>query len=83
VHQNLCYLGGITWWCRRGLLTPGLTIGALLGSLLFIVLGRLFPGSDMAGFALTGAAGFLSASMQMPVTAITLMMEFTRMDHSF
>jgi H+/Cl- antiporter ClcA len=66
-----------------GLLTPGLTIGALLGSLLFIVLGRLFPGSDMAGFALTGAAGFLSASMQMPVTAITLMMEFTRMDHSF
>ncbi|HDR2786198.1 MULTISPECIES: chloride channel protein [Enterobacter] len=66
-----------------GLLTPGLTIGALLGSLLYIVLGRLFPGSDMAGFALTGAAGFLSASMQMPVTAITLMMEFTRMDHSF
>jgi H+/Cl- antiporter ClcA len=37
----------------------------------------------MAGFALTGAAGFLSLSMQMPVTAITLMMEFTRMDHSF
>ena len=84
----LCLKIFVIWAVLRGgaeggLLTPGLTVGALLGSLLFILLGRVFPGSDMAGFALTGAAGFLSASMQMPVTAITLMMEFTRMDHSF
>ena len=84
----LCIKVFVIWAVLRGgaeggLLTPGLTLGALLGSLLFILIGRFFPGSDMAGFALTGAAGFLSASMQMPVTAITLMMEFTRMDHSF
>ncbi|CPR18832.1 chloride channel protein [Brenneria goodwinii] len=66
-----------------GLLTPGLTIGALMGTLLFLTLGRFFPGSDMGGFALTGATGFLAASMQMPYTAIVLMMEFTHMDHSF
>ncbi|ELQ6169982.1 chloride channel protein [Cronobacter dublinensis] len=66
-----------------GLLTPGLTIGALLGSVIFLLAGRYFPGSDMAGFALTGAAGFLSASMMMPFTAAMLMLEFTRMDHRF
>lgn len=84
----LCLKIFVIWAVLRGgaeggLLTPGLAVGALLGSLLFMLLGRFFPGSDMASFALTGAAGFLSASMQMPVTAIALMMEFTRMDHSF
>ncbi|MNP37620.1 chloride channel protein [compost metagenome] len=37
----------------------------------------------MASFALTGAAGFLAASLQMPITAVVLVMESTRMDHSF
>ncbi|ALB64692.1 chloride channel protein [Cronobacter condimenti 1330] len=84
----LCLKVLVIWAVLRGgaeggLLTPGLTVGALLGSLIFLLLGRYFPGSDMAGFALTGAAGFLSASMMMPITAAMLMLEFTRMDHSF
>lgn len=68
---------------QGGLLTPGLAVGGLLGSVLFILMGHWFPGTDMASFALTGAAGFLAASLQMPLTAIVLIMESTRMDHSF
>ena len=30
-----------------------------------------------------GAAAFLAASMQMPITAVALVMEFTHMDHSY
>jgi H+/Cl- antiporter ClcA len=30
-----------------------------------------------------GAAAFLAASMQMPLTAVALVMEFTHMDHSY
>ncbi|WP_437891078.1 chloride channel protein [Phytobacter sp. V91] len=66
-----------------GLLTPGLAVGGLLGSLLFLIVGPLFPGSDMESFALLGAAGFLAASAHMPVTTLALVMESTRMDHSF
>ena len=66
-----------------GLLTPGLAVGGLLGSLLFLFVGHLFPGSDMESFALLGAAGFLAASAHMPVTTLALVMESTRMDHSF
>lgn len=66
-----------------GLLTPGLAVGGLLGSLLYLLAGPLFPGSDMESFALLGAAGFLAASAHMPVTTLALIMESTRMDHSF
>ena len=66
-----------------GLLTPGLAVGGLLGSLLFLLAGHAFPGSDMESFALLGAAGFLAASAHMPVTTLALIMESTRMDHSF
>lgn len=66
-----------------GLLTPGLAVGGLLGSQLFILAGPFFPGSDMESFALLGAAGFLASSARMPVTTLALVMESTRMDHSF
>jgi H+/Cl- antiporter ClcA len=41
------------------------------------------PGGDKSSFALVGAAAFLAASMQMPLTAVALVMEFTHMDHSY
>lgn len=66
-----------------GLLTPGLTVGALLSLLLAIVWQMLFPGGDVGSFALVGGAAFLAASMQMPITAVALVMEFTHMDHSY
>ena len=78
----------IIWMVLRsgaegGLLTPGLAIGALLGAILYLVVGRFFPGGTMAEFALTGGAAFVASSMMMPLTAIVLLMEFTGMDFSF
>ncbi|WP_109482056.1 chloride channel protein [Paraburkholderia sp. C35] len=64
-----------------GLLTPGLTVGALLA----IVLGgawNLAGASVPSGaFALVGAAAFLASSMNMPITAIVLVAEFTHLGH--
>jgi H+/Cl- antiporter ClcA len=64
-----------------GLLTPGLTVGALLA----VVLGgawNLIGASVPAGaFALVGAAAFLASSMNMPITAIVLVAEFTHLGH--
>ena len=66
-----------------GLLTPGLAVGGLV-SLLLCALWQLgFPGGDKSSFAVVGAAAFLAASMQMPLTAVALVMEFTHMDHSY
>ncbi len=76
----------ITWSSLRagaegGLLTPGLAHGALLA----IVLGGLWraawPGEPLGAFAVVGASAFLAASMRMPLTAIVLVVEFTRVGH--
>ncbi|MDO5640837.1 MAG: chloride channel protein [Paracoccus sp. (in: a-proteobacteria)] len=69
---------------KGGLMTPGMTIGALAGLVLGIGWNHLTgvqitPGS----FALVGAAALLSVSMNMPVTAIVLSIEFTRAGHDF
>jgi H+/Cl- antiporter ClcA len=64
-----------------GLLTPGLSNGALLA----VVLGGLWsmwlPGTSVGAYALIGAAAFLASSMAMPLTAIVLMMELTRFEY--
>ncbi len=66
-----------------GLLTPGLTVGGLFSLILCMLWQFIFPGGDITSFALVGAAAFLAASMQMPLTAMVLVMEFTHMDHSY
>ncbi|HIG8620974.1 TPA: chloride channel protein [Klebsiella michiganensis] len=66
-----------------GLLTPGLAVGGLTSLLLCMLWQQLLPGGDYGSFALVGAAAFLAASMQMPLTAVALVMEFTHMDHSY
>lgn len=66
-----------------GLLTPGLTIGALLGLISGTMWNFWWPQASTGGFALVGAAAFLSVSMQMPLTAVVLVFEFTRADHDF
>ena len=66
-----------------GLLTPGMMVGGLISTLLFLAWQWIVPGGDAGGFALIGGAAFLAASMQMPVTAFLLAMEFTHMDHSY
>ncbi|WP_181348685.1 chloride channel protein, partial [Klebsiella quasipneumoniae] len=76
----LAVLGG---GAEGGLLTPGLAVGGLASLLLCALWQSGFPGGDESSFALVGAAAFLAASMQMPLTAVVLVMEFTHMDHSY
>jgi H+/Cl- antiporter ClcA len=66
-----------------GVLTPSLTIGALLATTLRPALTLVFPDISYAGFAIVGAAAFLASSMNMPLTAILLTFEFTRVSHDF
>lgn len=66
-----------------GLLTPGLAVDGLTSLLLCMLWQQLLPGGDYGSFALVGAAAFLAASMQMPLTAVALVMEFTHMDHNY
>jgi H+/Cl- antiporter ClcA len=60
-----------------GLLTPSLTLGALLATILGSVWNLVFPGVPTPAFAIVGAAAFLASSMNMPLTAIVLVIEFT------
>ncbi|WP_043202081.1 chloride channel protein [Paraburkholderia acidipaludis] len=66
---------------KGGLLTPGLAIGALLAIAIASLTNHVWPGLAAGAFAIVGAAAFLAASMQMPVTAVVLMLEFTHANH--
>ena len=66
-----------------GLLTPGLSMGALLGIMLGTFWNHLWPTGSLADFAIIGAAAFLAASMKMPLTAIVLTVEFTGIGQEF
>lgn len=66
-----------------GLLTPGLSIGALLAIALGTGWNQLWPLVPTGAFALVGAAAFLAVSMRMPLTAVVLVFEFTRADQDF
>jgi H+/Cl- antiporter ClcA len=66
-----------------GLLTPGLANGALLAIVLGGMWSAFWPGASLGAFAVVGATAFLAASMQMPITAVVLMFEFTRVSQDF
>jgi len=66
-----------------GLLTPGLSIGALLGIILGSFWNHIWPIQSLAGFAIIGGAAFLASSMKMPLTAIVLTVEFTGIGQKF
>jgi H+/Cl- antiporter ClcA len=66
-----------------GLLTPGLSIGALLGIILGSFWNHVSPTQSLAGFAVIGGAAFLASSMKMPLTAIVLTVEFTGIGQDF
>lgn len=68
---------------QGGLLTPGMSNGALLAIVLGGAWTLMWPGIPMGAFALVGATAFLASSMNMPITALVLMVEFTRIDHDF
>jgi H+/Cl- antiporter ClcA len=79
----LVTLGALRAGAAGGLLTPGLTIGALLGIILGSMWNHARPGVAFGAFAIVGSAAFLASSMKMPLTAIALMVEFTRIGHDF
>jgi CIC family chloride channel protein len=60
-----------------GLFTPSLAIGAVLGGVLGLPWGWLWPGVPPGLYALAGAAAMLAATTQGPVSAVVLMMEMT------
>ncbi len=74
-----CLRGG----AEGGMLTPGMTIGALLAIVLGAGWSLLWPGTPSGAFAIVGATAFLASSMTMPLTAVALIVEFTRVDHDF
>ena len=59
---------------KGGLLTPSLTIGALLATILGGLWSAVWPAAPLAAFALIGATAFLAAARSMPLTAIVLML---------
>lgn len=66
---------------KGGLLTPGLMFGALLAILIGSAWNLLCPTIAVSAFAIVGATAFLAASMNMPITAIILMIELTHANH--
>jgi len=60
-----------------GLLTPTLAYGVLLGGLLGKGWSELWPGAPLGSYAIIGGAAVLGASMQGPLAAIVLLLEFT------
>jgi H+/Cl- antiporter ClcA len=83
ILKMLVILAVLRSGAEGGLLTPGLTIGALFSLILCAVWQHLVPGGHSGSFALIGGTAFLAASMQMPLTAVALLLEFTGMDHSY
>lgn len=76
-------LGALRAGAAGGLLTPGLSIGGLLGIVLGTFWNHAWPAGSLGAFAVVGSAAFLASSMKMPLTAIVLTMEFTRIGHDF
>jgi H+/Cl- antiporter ClcA len=76
-------LGALRAGAAGGLLTPGLSIGGLLGIVLGTFWNHAWPAGSLGAFAVVGSAAFLASSMKMPLTAIVLTMEFTHIGHDF
>lgn len=76
-------IGSLRAGAEGGLLTPGLANGALLAVVLGGIWNLFWPGTTLGAFAIVGATAFLASSMQMPITAVLLTLEFTRIDHDF
>ena len=66
-----------------GLLTPGLSLGALIGIILGSFWNHVWPTAFTADFAIVGGAAFLASSMKMPLTAIVLTVELTGIGQGF
>lgn len=68
---------------QGGLLTPSLANGALMGVILGGLWNIMLPTVSVEAFAIIGATAFLATAQKMPITAIVLLFELTRVDLSF
>lgn len=75
--RTLVTLAALRAGAKGGMLTPGMTIGALLATVIGGLWTMMWPGEPLGAFALVGAGAFLASSMKMPLTAIALILEFT------
>jgi chloride channel protein, CIC family len=76
-------VGALRAGAEGGLLTPGLTIGALLATVVGYLWNLVGPVVPLGAFAVVGSAAFLASSMKMPLTAMALIIEFTGVGHDF
>jgi H+/Cl- antiporter ClcA len=76
-------LGCLRAGAEGGIMTPSVAIGGLLATVTGGIWSWAWPGSPPGAFTIVGATAFLASSMRMPLTAIALVMEFTRVDHDF
>ena len=79
----LVIFGALRSGASGGLLTPGLSVGGLLGILLGGLWNHFCPFVPLGAFAVVGGAAFLAPSMKMPFTAIIIMSELTHIGHDF
>lgn len=78
----------IVWGSLRagawgGLLTPSLANGALLGVLLGGLWNFVCPHSPLAAYSFIGATAFLATAQKMPLVAIIMIFELTRINFIF
>jgi H+/Cl- antiporter ClcA len=83
VFKTLALLVSLRAGANGGLLTPGMSIGAMLAIVAGGLWNHAFPVVPLSAYAIVGAAAFIAASMRMPVTAIVLALEVTRVDHDY
>jgi H+/Cl- antiporter ClcA len=82
VLKALATTGSFRAGASGGLLTPSLALGALLATVLGALWNLVWPEGPPGAFAVVGAAAFLATSQKMPVTAVILVFEFTRVGHN-
>jgi H+/Cl- antiporter ClcA len=79
---------GIVWSSLRagawgGLLTPSLANGALLGVFFGGLWNLVCPHSPLAAYSFIGATAFLASAQKMPLVAIIMIFELTRINFVF
>jgi H+/Cl- antiporter ClcA len=79
VPRALATIGCLVCGTPGGLLTPTLTIGALIGGLFGHVWNQILPGEQAAAYAIFGAGAVLAATTKGPLSSLVLMFELT--DH--
>jgi H+/Cl- antiporter ClcA len=83
VLKLLALLVSLRAGANGGLLTPGMSLGAMLAIVLGGLWNHAFPIVPLSAYAIVGAAAFLAASMRMPLTAIVMAVELTHVDHDY